>query len=283
MIRRLVDANVYVIKHTLLIPLKLLFVITVYIPFIKLPVLTPAKYMLELDNDWYADKSASWFSGQVELFIVNIVHFVMVNVFLGVIVGLLTGFNLKAIRYVLTWKPRKSHKKKTPKWARHSRQFVAELSNHVVTEDVPSRVPSIKDLGLSQLPATKATVSTSAENYPSTNTMRQRSAPQSPSSTNAMLYEDDDGYSAYVATSDLSSSSVGSSPLSSPSGEYLPSQATAAKPRSLSTSPTRRSSLHNILEEEDEATDTPASARTPLSSDTPATSVPASAHVKASN
>lgn len=209
MIRKLIEANVYLVKHTVLIPLKLLFIITVYIPFIKLPVLWPARHILELEPDWYADKLMLWLGGQVELFIISIVHFVMVNVFLGVIVGVLTGFNLKAIRYVLTWKPKekKRKQKRTPRWARDSRQFVLDLALlHVVVEPPNAkRTPLIEDLGLSQLPLTKSTVLLLLQPFGPTNTMRQRqSLPLLPSSANSTgLYDDDDGYQAYTIPLEL--------------------------------------------------------------------------------
>lgn len=247
MIRKVLDANVSLIKHTVLIPLKLLFVITVYIPFIKLPVLLPAKFLLDLESDWQADILILWLSSQIELLVLSCIHFVMVNVFLGIIVGLLTGFNLKAIRYVLTWKPKSKLKKKTPKWARQSRQFVLELAlSNVVIDDYPQakRTPLLEDIGLSQLPAPKLMVVTLLLQFGLTNNMRQRTLGKSLPTRNAALtleYEDDDGYSAYISMA-------------------LDSLSLLAKDFSnLPLSPTRRSSLHNIdeVEEEDPKESTP--------------------------
>lgn len=240
MIRKVFDANVSLIKHMVLIPLKLLFVITVYIPFVKLPVLIPAKFLFDLETDWQADILILWLSSQLELLVLSCIHFVMVNVFLGIIVGLLTGFNLKAIRYVLTWKPKSKIKKKPPKWARQSRRFVLELAlSNVVVEENPQakRTPLLEDIGLSQLPAPKLMIVTLLLQFDLTNNMRQRTLGKSlPNRASALTleYEDDDGYSAYI--------SMLLDSLSLP----------AIDSANLPLSSTRRSSLHNIDEVEEE-------------------------------
>ncbi|MCH0629136.1 hypothetical protein JNB11_04070 [Kocuria palustris] len=164
----------------------------------------------------------------------------MVNVFLGIIVGLLTGFNLKAIRYVLTWKPKSKIKKKPPKWARQSRRFVLELAlSNVVIEENPQakRTPLLEDIGLSQLPAPKLMIVTLLLQFDLTNNMRQRTLGKSlPNRASALTleYEDDDGYSAYI--------SMLLDSLSLP----------AIDSANLPLSSTRRSSLHNIDEAEEE-------------------------------
>jgi hypothetical protein len=108
-ITRFINVNKFILNHFIFIPLRLLFLITIYIPFIKVPVVLPIKFILELNDD-FTSRGIPWFQSQIELFFINIIHFFMVNVFLGIFVGAVAGMNLKVIRYFLTWETDPNHK-----------------------------------------------------------------------------------------------------------------------------------------------------------------------------
>lgn len=60
-----------IISHTIIIPLKIFFKISIYIPFLKIPVIIPLVYLLEL----HEIKSTDWILAQIELFSITTLHF----------------------------------------------------------------------------------------------------------------------------------------------------------------------------------------------------------------
>lgn len=92
--------NVFIVVNTIIIPFSLLLNIMIYTPLVKLPIVIPLKYLLELQDVKFTDYH--WLSHQVELFVLTLFHFVMVSIYIGITVGVFTWVNLSAIRYVLT-------------------------------------------------------------------------------------------------------------------------------------------------------------------------------------
>ncbi|KAK6456445.1 uncharacterized protein RJT20DRAFT_44742 [Scheffersomyces xylosifermentans] len=92
------------VKHAIVIPLQLLVDIMVYNLFIRIPIVIPLKYLLELNGVEHGeDEDFTWLMAQLQLFVVNAFHYLMVSAFLGVAVGAIMGFNLVIIRYLFTW------------------------------------------------------------------------------------------------------------------------------------------------------------------------------------
>ncbi|CAX40131.1 conserved hypothetical protein [Candida dubliniensis CD36] len=90
-----------IISHTIIIPLKLFFKISIYIPFLKIPVIVPLIYLLEL----HEIKDTKWILTQIELFSITTLHFLIVCIILGGIVGTIAGINMSAISIVLSGEP----------------------------------------------------------------------------------------------------------------------------------------------------------------------------------
>ncbi|ODV82034.1 uncharacterized protein CANTADRAFT_132441 [Suhomyces tanzawaensis NRRL Y-17324] len=94
-----VNLVVSAVSHTIVIPVLLTFNIMIYTPFIRMPFVGPLVWLLELNNSEHVS-DYDWLSQQLHLFLVNAFHFVLVAVYIGVIVGVLSGLNLKVIRFV---------------------------------------------------------------------------------------------------------------------------------------------------------------------------------------
>lgn len=216
LIQKIFLLNKYLLNHFIFIPLKLLFLITIYIPFIKIPIIIPLKFILELNDDWN-EKNVSWFQSQIELFLINVIHFFMVNVFLGIFVGILTGLNLKFIRFLLTWnenktsnvadKPlvKKKSYKSSPKLSKYSPKSKSKIKSiqpnskkfplnldEVIIPDVNTDF-TWETLGISQLPSLNKTISTGI-NPNVTHNIRDFKKTSMSSDEKVLIYEDDDGY-----------------------------------------------------------------------------------------
>lgn len=197
-----------------------MFLITIYIPFIKIPIVIPIKFLLELNDDWN-EKTLSWFQSQIELLLINIIHFFMVNVFLGIFVGILTGLNLKFIRYLLTWNETKSTNNKplvkkaskgSPKKLKAIKSKPTSFKKFPLNFDQVIIPDSVEEaLGISQLPSTNKTISTGI-NPNVTHNIRTFKKSSGSSDEDILIYEDDDGYS--YAQDEVKSDSVNQSTLS---------------------------------------------------------------------
>lgn len=98
------------VLHLLLIPIQLLVLITIYTALIKIPIVIPLSYVLELNDSNPERADNAWLAAQLHLFFVNFTHFAMVSVFLGICAGTILGWNIIGIRYLLTWGKRKTKK-----------------------------------------------------------------------------------------------------------------------------------------------------------------------------
>lgn len=116
-----------IISHTIIIPLKIFFKISIYIPFLKIPVIIPLVYLLEL----HEIKSTDWILAQIELFSITTLHFLIVCIFLGGIVGTIAGINMSAISIVLSGEP-----------------IVSTPATTTTTTNIASGKPSVKTAGV---------------------------------------------------------------------------------------------------------------------------------------
>lgn len=89
-----------VVLHTIIIPLQLAFKITIYIPFIKIPILDPLIYLLEL-QDFKIRDNEQWIINQINLFLITGIHYVGACLIIGAGVGIWMGINLSLINLIL--------------------------------------------------------------------------------------------------------------------------------------------------------------------------------------
>ncbi|RCK59248.1 hypothetical protein Cantr_07711 [Candida viswanathii] len=87
------------VVHTIIIPLQLAFKITIYIPFIKIPILDPLIYLLEL-QDFKIRNNEQWIINQINLFLITGIHYVLACLIIGAGVGIWMGVNLSLINLV---------------------------------------------------------------------------------------------------------------------------------------------------------------------------------------
>ena len=88
------------VLHTIIIPLQLAFKITIYIPFIKIPILDPLIYLLEL-QDFKIRDNEQWIINQINLFLITGIHYVGACLIIGAGVGIWMGINLSLINLIL--------------------------------------------------------------------------------------------------------------------------------------------------------------------------------------
>lgn len=128
------------IYHLLLVPTQMLIRIIVY-TFIYLP-LKPFLLVMNIDESRTLLEAFFHF----RFFLINLVHFAMVSIFLGVVVGIVTGFNLKLISHLLTELPKEQKAKyKLPvvpeKSSKKSTSLFSDLRDQVVVKDTFGKEP----------------------------------------------------------------------------------------------------------------------------------------------
>ncbi|RLV89213.1 hypothetical protein JA1_005263 [Spathaspora sp. JA1] len=186
--RLLLAINLFIITNAVFIPISLVINIMVYTPLIKIPIVIPLRYFLELDKGNFDD--FGWLAGQVELFFLTLFHFVMVSFYIGIIVGLITWMNLSAIRFVLTL-PLKSTEQQEQQEAVHNKKPLSsgidrhqlfDLVNPVIISDVDVARNTLRD----KIEARRAkSDKITSETNPVTESVSSGITPH---------YEDDDGY-----------------------------------------------------------------------------------------
>lgn len=104
-----------ILKHTLLIPCLLIIRIalygTVYLPLTLVFSLTNVHYdsSSPVEVSLLKILSSSW--PHLVFLFVNLLHYLIVSVFIGVIVGVIAGTNMSIAGYLLTWKSDSKHVK----------------------------------------------------------------------------------------------------------------------------------------------------------------------------
>ncbi|EGW34071.1 uncharacterized protein SPAPADRAFT_65251 [Spathaspora passalidarum NRRL Y-27907] len=171
--------NLFILSNAVFIPLSLMVNIMIYTPLIKIPIIIPLRYFLELEDGKFDD--LNWIAGQIELFFLTLFHFVMVSFYIGVIVGVVTWMNLSAIRFVLTL-PLKEDEQMTQnkqplpiEESNSRRQQLFDLIDPVIVPDV-----NLKNRVRNKIDARRGLTPLSENN--------------SVSSAITPQYEDDDGY-----------------------------------------------------------------------------------------
>ncbi|KAK6199546.1 uncharacterized protein RJT21DRAFT_121928 [Scheffersomyces amazonensis] len=102
----LVMFQLNIIRHLLITPLYLALYIVGYTVFVKIPVVLPLRYLLELDDEFrsYGDVAESeelkWLMSQVQLFVLEVIHFGLASIVIGVFVGAAVSVGLRVISVV---------------------------------------------------------------------------------------------------------------------------------------------------------------------------------------
>ncbi|CAI5755751.1 unnamed protein product [Candida verbasci] len=95
------EINKFIFFNTVYIPVSLVFTICLYIPFIKLPILKPLIYLLELEN-FEIFEDISWIKTQFELFLITTLHFIICSIYIGIGIGVISGLNLSTIQFIFS-------------------------------------------------------------------------------------------------------------------------------------------------------------------------------------
>lgn len=178
-----------IIRHSIFIPLQIIFNILVY-GILFLPS-KPLFYLLGMDEP--SKDSLLRLVPHIQFFVINLVHYVMVGLMMGTLVGLVTGINLKMIQFILTiakseeeTKVKDEKNQTTP----YLNDLIAHASPSVSNDStgkhkVPRRYNSVSDI-------------VSIQDSPRDAKYKGRSIGESSNAvslgTSSFNYEDDDGY-----------------------------------------------------------------------------------------
>lgn len=196
---------VWIIQHTVIVPLFVAFDLMVYTTFIKIPIIIPLKYLLELE-DGENIQDLSWMKDQVLLFTTSALHFVIANVLIGLLVGYITGNWMRVVKLILLSKPKEKPKnsfafkiksEKTNEKSVQTTPFLNEFINSVTVADPlkKTHLAHTEDLLTPLKTTSTGTSSMLRENQ----LLRERLKNKKILVQDGLnLYEDDDGYNYTV-------------------------------------------------------------------------------------
>lgn len=185
----------------MIVPLFVAFDLMVYTTFIKIPIIIPLKYLLELD-DGEKIQDFSWMKDQVLLFTTTALHFVFANILIGLFVGYITGNSMRVVKLILLSKSKEkpqnsfAFKTKSVKTNQRSVQttpFLNEFINTVTAADPlkKTHTPHTEDL----LTPLKTSTTGSSPILRENQLLRERLKNKKILVQDGLnLYEDDDGY-----------------------------------------------------------------------------------------
>lgn len=178
------------IKHTVFIPLAITINILIY-GFLFLPS-KPLFYILGIDEP--TRDNIKVLIPHIQFFMVNLTHYVMVGVIFGTVVGILTGFNLRIIQYLLTI----SDIETIPNKVKNEKNQTTPYFNDLVSQVTPSVSNEFADKNTTPIGYESTPEVLGSGNRTSTGkyaTSQVRSSPNMLSlGSSNFAYEDDDGY-----------------------------------------------------------------------------------------
>lgn len=200
-----------IIKHTFVIPILLMLRTTlfglVYLPLTPVLSAVRVKYDTEVPVEVSLYRLLVDISPHVRFFLVNLLHYVMISLFVGVIVGFFTGFNISIVmRFVVLPEdqPKRTRRTQTTPYVDALKQRIAEAEAKLKQEsqepqepmEPPKPEPEVKaepkEPLLSNVPAIK-------KEEPKEEPKKEQGLPfiRKPiitTPTEREGYEDDDGY-----------------------------------------------------------------------------------------
>lgn len=180
-----------VFKHTLVIPTLLVLRITlfglVYLPLTPVLSVAKVKYDTEVAVEVSLFRLFVDLKPHIQFFLLNLLHYVMISLFVGTFVGFVAGFNISIVARIVALpegKARSSRKTQTTPYVNAIEQRVAKVERKEAAETKPHEPDSEPLPSVSNIPVIKK------EEVPA---ILLKQLPSS--STDAEVYEDDDGYS----------------------------------------------------------------------------------------
>lgn len=190
-----------VLKHTLIIPI-LLMIRTTLFGLVYLP-LTPVLSAVRVKYDTDVPVEVSLFRLTVDLwphvkfFLVNLLHYVMISMFVGIMVGFVAGFNVSIVSRFVALPEKKvtaSKNTQTTPYVNALRERIAKAAEEQTTNTRPKEEPIFDKAKISQAKINEPALS----NEPVVKKEEVLPFIRKPfvsSSNERDVYEDDDGYS----------------------------------------------------------------------------------------